>query len=641
MRQSHITGRPAARPWLAWTALPNSVKNPLHITCLLSLVCLLSTCAQLAATGGPQRPAPGLEAGSGFGLPSPASIKLAGYTDGDLLRLGKNYGASYPHNRVAAVANAAHFAPDWHKGGNNAGLAYATYEFLPDGYAGEETIRFTWSQPGASFVDAWVGLSNFSKGRWDWFPMPEAQGQESVLAVDFAKYVQPGDDRMLVVTLFTGIYAWTLGLVRLGVPPATTPWVHTWGGEAGLSGAGQMATDASGNVYVAGSTAAFGAGGNDVLYMKYSPDGTLLWSRTWGALGSDSVGPITLDGSGNVYLAGCSSSFSSDGSNALLLLKFDGTGRLLWQKTWERTGETLYAMSVGLDDQGNIYMAGDVTREKQYQGNPVSQDDPFVLKISAGGTPQWGRAWGGDHSDLPYGGCTDAAGNTYVSGFYWMYDGVNEQVFLLKYDASGDLDWQKTWGGDFSCQGAGVILDWSGNVYVAGQTYGSTQSAYDALLLKYSPTGDLLWQRAWGTDANEAANSIAMGPGGELYLAGTIYRADDLPDLLLMELDPSGSLIRAQRWGGSGRNEAWCALFVDALYVCGNAPQSSGVAFSDVALSPTDSIQGSGADMTDSSDVLSGTWKDVVGTLTDQAGTLDEPTGQEYNVLTMKVAPAT
>ncbi|HML17206.1 MAG TPA: SBBP repeat-containing protein, partial [Bryobacteraceae bacterium] len=63
-------------------------------------------------------------------------------------------------------------------------------------------------------------------------------------------------------------------------------WTHSWGGTGTDTGNG-VATDSAGNVYVAGSTTSYGAGGQDVLLLKYDPSGHLLWARTWGGPSND------------------------------------------------------------------------------------------------------------------------------------------------------------------------------------------------------------------------------------------------------------------------------------------------------------------------------------------------------------------
>ena len=110
-------------------------------------------------------------------------------------------------------------------------------------------------------------------------------------------------------------------------------WAHTWGGASADSVSGIAVDPASGAIYATGSTSSFGAGGVDVLLLKYDSSGSLVWSRTWGGPGNESGNSVAVDGLGNVYVVGSTDSFGAGWYDALIL-KFDRSGNLLWSRTW-------------------------------------------------------------------------------------------------------------------------------------------------------------------------------------------------------------------------------------------------------------------------------------------------------------------
>jgi len=113
-------------------------------------------------------------------------------------------------------------------------------------------------------------------------------------------------------------------------------WSRAFGGS-GVDDAWGLTVDPSGNIYVVGATASFGAGGDDLLILKLSPNGNFLWGRAWGGAGHEGCGFISLDAQGNLYLSGETDS-SSPGTMQGLLLKLTSQGQVLWSMTWGTLG---------------------------------------------------------------------------------------------------------------------------------------------------------------------------------------------------------------------------------------------------------------------------------------------------------------
>lgn len=112
-------------------------------------------------------------------------------------------------------------------------------------------------------------------------------------------------------------------------------WDQQWnvGGPTTNQGAGSVALDGAGNVYVAGWTNGSGAGGRDAILLKYDVAGNLMWQKTWGGNGDEDASSIAVDAGGNIFVVGTTFSFGAS-TPQLFLLKYDGTGTLLSQKVW-------------------------------------------------------------------------------------------------------------------------------------------------------------------------------------------------------------------------------------------------------------------------------------------------------------------
>jgi len=110
-----------------------------------------------------------------------------------------------------------------------------------------------------------------------------------------------------------------LALVKFA-PNGSRLWNTTWGGAANDWGYG-VVLDTAGNIYCVGWTGSFGVGGQDLALVKFAPNGFRLWNTTWGGAGNDGSSEVVLDTAGNIYIAATTQSFGAGGSD-LVLVKF-------------------------------------------------------------------------------------------------------------------------------------------------------------------------------------------------------------------------------------------------------------------------------------------------------------------------------
>ena len=128
-----------------------------------------------------------------------------------------------------------------------------------------------------------------------------------------------------------------------------------------------IATDADGNVYLAGETEGSPAGANrgdfDAWVAKYDAEGTELWARQIGSDDFDNARSVAVDASGNVYLAGSTSGALAgrprSSSNAWAM-KLDASGTEIWRRQFGTVNGTP-AQAVAADLAGNAFVAGYTT----------------------------------------------------------------------------------------------------------------------------------------------------------------------------------------------------------------------------------------------------------------------------------------
>jgi hypothetical protein len=274
-------------------------------------------------------------------------------------------------------------------------------------------------------------------------------------------------------------------------------WVG-WGAQGNDIGRA-VATDASDNLYVTGSTSSYGSGQGfvttDIFLLKYGPSGEFQWSKTWGGLQNDYGTGMAVDSAGNVYVVGSTESYG--GVSDFVLLKYDAYGNLLVQKVWGGQYND-YGTGVAVDSGGNVYMSG-----YTYSYGPTSGIASAILvKYDPLGNQILAQTWGGEQNTFSTGVSVDAAGNAWVTGYNYGSHPASAvaTAFLLKYDPSGNLLMEETWGGNGGDYAYGVAVDNFGNVFETGYTYSFGQNTKGAnfFLLKYDPFGNLIYQVTYG-----------------------------------------------------------------------------------------------------------------------------------------------
>ena len=340
-------------------------------------------------------------------------------------------------------------------------------------------------------------------------------------------------------------------------PDGTFKWVRTWGGTSGGESYNVVVDSANGFVYVQGDWSTinisvpvdFNPTGNgsghdwhtnhgfyDAFLSKWDVTGTFQWAKTWGGEGYDDGTTVTLDGSGNVYVAGMYDSINIDfdpaginpaglghpanvttstlvpGRNVdVFLVKFDhsSTGNFQWVRTWGGLDIDDAAGSVLVDHANNVYVGGRFGCPNcNFNAGPTGAPDPhqthnpappgatydqkndaldaFLAKYDSNGNYLWARTWGGNGSDDVCHIAVDSLDDVYTAGFFTSTANFDEigsgdnhvshggwDVFLNKFDSTGNFQWAKTWGGSGDDYSFGMTFNGADSLYVAG-TFAST-----------------------------------------------------------------------------------------------------------------------------------------------------------------------
>jgi hypothetical protein len=235
--------------------------------------------------------------------------------------------------------------------------------------------------------------------------------------------------------------------------------------------------------------------------------------------------------------------------------------KMIWGKQYGSDKEE-YVMNQVVDSRGYIYVPGKTTGSME--GVNAGMNDGFIMKIDGDGNTLWTRQFGSSGDDDVQWSATDESDCIYLTGFTTgNLEGKNygkEDIFVVKYNSSGDLLWKKQIGTDSTDMGKGIYADGKGFIYVTGVTNGKLgKQLYgksDGFVIKLDKDGNFLFTYQFGTAGDDFSNSIT-GAKGYLYVCGET--SDDLAaknkgflDLFGGKLKDTGELISLFQSGSEG-----------------------------------------------------------------------------------------
>ena len=300
-----------------------------------------------------------------------------------------------------------------------------------------------------------------------------------------------------------------------------------------------------------------------------SPLGEVYWLLGLDNNGrDDSAQGIAIDNSGStelLYYVGTSKPFS--GSENIFIAKYDTDGNYYWNRMFGHSGIS-YGSDIAISSTGDIFIAGTTyfrsTGSTGGDANNAGQYDYQIAKFSADGNVIWQRCLGLPYDDYSAKVAVDNSGYSYLTGYVLGGSGGSSgnDIVTAKYDPNGTLVWQKTLYGPLGGSGVaydqdygdGLLVDSSGNIYVAGRS-GNTSATTSGVLIKYDTNGNVLWQkRCGGTYTSSTAGSFNAGFRGICFdPSGNICAVGTSPDdhLMIVKYDTNGNALWTRQIGST------------------------------------------------------------------------------------------
>ena len=267
-----------------------------------------------------------------------------------------------------------------------------------------------------------------------------------------------------------------------------TLWSRTYGGSATEYGYDIQRTGDSGFIVV-GITYSYGAGNGDVWLLRLDLTGGVIWSRTYGGSGKD-VGRSVRAVSSGFIVGGGTSSFGH-GYDDFYLIRTNSAGDTAWTRTYGGVGGEV-AFGTRPTPDGGFVMCGATG------SFGVGYSSMYVVKTNGNGDTLWTNTYGGDRADLGYGVEVALDGGLVMIGATASFGAGEYDIYLVKTDPYGALEWDQTYGGAMADQGFSVRPVSDGGYLIAGTTASYGSGKFDGMAIRTNPIGTVEWQRTYG-----------------------------------------------------------------------------------------------------------------------------------------------
>ena len=339
----------------------------------------------------------------------------------------------------------------------------------------------------------------------------------------------------------------------------------TWGGAESEIFNG-MVFDSNENIYITGSTSSYGAGEDDVVLLKYSKNLVLEWYRIWGENSSDSCLGIAIDSLDNIYVAGITNSPNYD----VFLAKYNHSGSLQWNRTWntEDNNITEKVSSIVIDSSDQIFLGVNTN---------VTGEEWFILKYDSSGILLLNTSYS-KYIPIEF-LVLDSLDNLYAVG-------SNNDTYLTKFDNYGSIEWNFTCIQNILIGTEVLAIDPFDNIYIAGSElinvsvilYGYNISDYDTYLMKFNASGTLDWNRTL-LGNNRYPEILEFDFLGNVYLGGSLemIATKDL-NVFIIIFDSSGNPLRntGGGWDGDAYVIGIYAESTQSFFIAQNSPRFEG-----------------------------------------------------------------
>jgi len=340
-------------------------------------------------------------------------------------------------------------------------------------------------------------------------------------------------------------------IVLVNAEPSWVMWSQTYGGTAddGTFHLVYLVETSDGGYAIAGNTYSFGAGKSDFWLVKTDSNGNLRWNQTYGGAEFDHVYSLVETYDGGFALAGLTGSFGG-GNFDFWLVKTDSFGNVEWNQTYGGTKSDIAYSVIETSDRG-FALAG------YTMSFGVEESDFWLVKTDVSGNMEWNQKYGGEKSDIATSLIETSDGGFALIGNTLSFGFGDGDFWLVKTDMAGNMEWNWTYGGTGYDYASSLAQTSDGGYALAGDTHSFGAGDADFWLIKTDASGNMEWNRTYGEANADSAHSLVLTSDGGFALAGETdsFGAGGF-DFWLVKTDGSGNIEWSRTYGGAESDNA-------------------------------------------------------------------------------------
>jgi len=291
-----------------------------------------------------------------------------------------------------------------------------------------------------------------------------------------------------------------------------TVWRSAYGGKK-KDYAKAITKTSDGNFIAVGATESFSKDGNlDVYVVKFDTEGKRAWQKSFGGEEKDEASAVVAVKGGGVLVAGYTESFGK-GRKDVYILYIDKDGKEIWSKAIGGEDED-EAFAITLTADGGFVVAGKT--ESYGEG----RSDFYMLKFDGDGKLLWDKVYGEGNEDVIHGITPTPEGGFVVVGKTGSFGSKHSDIDIIKYSKNGKIIWHRIYGFK-SKEWANSITRIAGGGYVVvGTTKSFGFGKFDFYVLELDSEGHSIWANVYGGANKEEANAVTRMADGSILVVG-------------------------------------------------------------------------------------------------------------------------